>query len=289
VWALFALVAVSVAVTYARLPPERFFNVSEGGIAGGLGRALVFLNFPTALAALALVAVAADRLRGHLADGLALLAALLCLAVAVPGVVEEDDLDAKAANAVPALGVALALGLTLAGAAGRGLVRPAPWQAADWARLAVGVVAALAAVPWLVAELGFYVSDLPGLGAVFLAEEVVPEPGRPQLRAVHLGHHHGLDGVLFALTALALSRELPRLRRPRLRLVLAAYLSLMLVYGLANALQDFWLEQLWKRDAVAFRFPDLLRPGLRPEWAAIVVASAAVYAFLLRPTWTRRP
>jgi len=28
---------------------------------------------------------------------------------------------------------------------------------------------------------------------------LVPEPGHPNLRAVHLGHHHGLDGTLLAL------------------------------------------------------------------------------------------
>ena len=57
------------------------------------------------------------------------------------------------------------------------------------------------------------------------------------------GHHHGLDGVLLALSALLLSR----MQVTRLRAVVGAYLALMLAYGLANAVQDAWLEQVVKR------------------------------------------
>jgi hypothetical protein len=41
---------------------------------------------------------------------LAILAGVLCLVVAVPGVVDQNDLDAKATNAIPVVGVLLALG-----------------------------------------------------------------------------------------------------------------------------------------------------------------------------------
>ena len=285
VWALFALVALAIVITYARLPPSDFYNVSEDGIDGGLGRALVFTNFPWALAAIALVALPIDMLDRRWADGVGILAVLLCLVVAAPGVVEQDDLDAKALNAVPASGVLLVFGLTLA-AVRRGGVRGVPaWTGSDWARVAIAVLLLLTGIPWIAAELGLYAE----LGGIFFADDVVPEAGHPELRAVHVGHHHGLDGVLFALTALALSRELSRFRRPPLRLALAGYLSLMLVYGLANALQDFWLEQVVKRGASSFRFPDMLRPDLGPEWLGIVLASAAVYALLAWPLAARPP
>ena len=69
--------------------------------------------------------------------------------------------------------------------------------------------------------------------------------------AVHLGDHHGTDGILLAWTALALSRTVPTMpRAPQDRAVF--YLCLMLVYGLALALEDFWHEQLVKRTSRRF-------------------------------------
>ncbi len=63
----------------------------------------------------------------------------------------------------------------------------------------------------------------------------------------------------------------------------------MIVYGLPNALEDFGLEQLWKRGTTSFRFPAVQRPDVAPEWIGIVLASAAIYALLTRPTLRRRP
>ncbi|MDQ3859327.1 MAG: hypothetical protein M3327_12940 [Actinomycetota bacterium] len=284
VWALFGVVAVAVAATYARLPPDVFLNVSEDGVEGGVGRTLVFLNFPTALVAMALVAFAADRIATRVAGALALAAVALCLVVAVPGVVEQDDLDAKPGNIVPALGVSLAFALTIYACRRSGVGTPPRRLPGDPIRLALALALVLAAVPWIAAELGLYA----GLGGVFMAGEVVPEPGHPDIRAVHLGHHHGLDGVLLVLSALALSREVGRLRARRLRVVLAFYLGLMLVYGLANALQDFWQEQLYKRGAISFRLPSMLQPDLGPAWLGIVLATAGVYALVGRPVALRR-
>ncbi len=288
VWAMFGVVAVAIAVTYARLPLEDLYNVSEGGVGGGLGRALVFLNFPTSLAVPALVAIPVDRLDRRSFDALALVAVALCLVVAVPGVVESGDLDAKPANAIPAAGVALALALALAALVRTGAGTPPGRIGGDPVRVVLVSLLLVAAIPWVFAHLGVYVSDAPGLGRVFMGDEVVPEPGRPEIRAVHLGDHHGFDGTLLALAALVLSRELGRMRRPHLRLALAAWLAPMLVYGLANALEDFWLEQLYKRGTTELRFPAMQRPDLGLEWLVFVLASAALYAFLTRPTLRRR-
>ncbi|MGH3072748.1 MAG: hypothetical protein ACRDNB_10840, partial [Gaiellaceae bacterium] len=85
------------------------YNVDLAGeLAGGLSRTLVVLNYPLALGAIALAAIAGGPRR------LVWVSIALCALVAVPGVVDQDDLDARAVNALPALGVALALGLTLA-------------------------------------------------------------------------------------------------------------------------------------------------------------------------------
>lgn len=281
VWLVCGLVGVATVVTYARIEPEELYHTSVGGLAGGFGRALVFFNYPVALAAIATLAVSLDRLGTRpvwvVPAGVAV---VLCAIVAAPGVVDQDDLDAKPVNALPAAGVGLAFALSLVALRRGGLGRLAPWLPADRARIVLSVILVVAAVPWIFAELGFYASW------PFLADEIRPEPDEPAIRAVHLGRHHGMDGTLLALTALALSRVLPQLRREWLRLALAAYLSLMLVYGLANAAQDFWLEQVVKRDWTDERIPTVIRPSLSVEWAVLLVLAAAVYVSWL---WLRRP
>ena len=224
---------------------------------------LVLLNFPLALAAIGLAAfTAGPRLLVRAAIG-------LCAVTALPGVVDQDDLDARWINAVPALGVALALALTLA-AARRDGVAVVRHARGDRLRLVLVLALLVLALPWLAAETGFHFP-----GDLFLGEEV-PAESDAGLAAVHLGFHHGTGGVLLALTALALSRA----ARSR---SLAAYLSVMLVYGLANALQDAWNEQLWKRGTADRHLGDVLRPELTVGWLVIVGAALAVYALWFRP------
>ena len=192
---------------------------------------------------------------------------------ALPGVVDQDDLDARWLNVVPALGVVLALGLTVAAArrAGAAFAQPAR---GDRLRLVLGILLLLVALPWLAAEIGFYFP-----GDVFLGEEVPPVRDAG-LAAVHLGFHHGTAGVLLAAAALVLSRA------PRTR-TLAAYLSLMLAYGLGNAVQDGWNEQLWKRGTVDRHLESVLRPELSVGWVLLLVGAAAIYALWFRPTRAR--
>jgi hypothetical protein len=264
-WSLIGLQALATLVTYSRLPPEQLYNVDEAGsLAGGLGRTLVLLNYPVALAAVALAALAGGP------RVLVWIAVALCAVTAVPGVVDQGDLDARWVNAVPALGVGLALALGVAAVRRDGLAFVARARG-DAVRVVLAVGLVLLALPWLAAEAGF---SFPG--DVFMGEEVPPVRDEG-IAAVHLGFHHGSGGVVLALVALALSR-VPATRQVR------AYLSLMLAYGLANALQDAWNEQLWKRGTVDWHAPSVIRPGLTPGWLAIVLAAAAVYAL-----WFRRP
>src|ERR687888_1940469 len=92
-WAMFGLVAVEIVVTYSRLPPAKLYAVSGSGVGAGFGRALVFLNFPVALAALPVITLAAERLRRTWLP-VTVLAAGLCSIVFWPGVVDQYDLDA---------------------------------------------------------------------------------------------------------------------------------------------------------------------------------------------------
>jgi hypothetical protein len=274
VWGLFTGTAIATVVTYARLPAEELWNVSGSGLAGGFSRALVHLNFPVSLAAIAIVLVATSRLTRR-AEPVAALAIVLCLVTVIPGVVRADDLDARWVNVFPALGVALALGLTLAGLRRSGLGEPAGRKRLDAARLVVGVALVFVSLPWLAALTGFY------LDGPYFSSTVVPEPGHPNLAAVHLGLHHGLDGALLATTAIVLSRVTGRLESGPRRSWLAVYLSLMLVYGLANVVNDAWHEQLYKRGWVSTKLPDVTVPEWNVGWAVVLIASAALAAVVL--------
>jgi hypothetical protein len=283
VWALFGVVGIAVLSTYSRIPPADLYHVSGSGLEGGAARALVFLGYPFSIVAVALAALAAARLGTRAAALVAAAAAVLCATIGIPGVIDQADLDARPVNALAAVGVALALGLAVWAVAREGIGKARPLGRGDIVRAALAAVVLLAGLPWIFAEFGAYVSDAPLLGHIFLAKEIRPSgSGEASLHVVHLGRHHGMDGVLLVLSALALSRVLPQLGSRRLATALTAYLSLMFVYGLANALQDFWTEQLVKRGTVATTIPSVLRPSLGPAWAGILLGAAAIYFVLSR-------
>ena len=228
------------------------------------------LSFPcVAGTAIPIALLALDALprRAWLIGGPAI---ALCAFIAVPGVVDQDDLDARAVNVVPAVGVCLAFSLTVWAArrVGPGL---APSRSGDPVRIAAAVAVVLVSLPWITAELGFH---LPG--GVFLTDELYAEPGKPPTAAVHLGHHHGLMGTLLVLSALLLSRSRPV--HATLRRVYAVLVSLMLVYGATNLVQDLWHEQVVKRDWTSWDIPSALVPKLSVMWALMLAATALVYA-----------
>lgn len=279
-WVVLGLVAVAVFVTYARLPPDVLYLTTFEGLAGGASRTLVYLNYPVALIALGILPLAVDRLlprAPRTVTALASIAVLLCALVAVPGVVDPLDLDAKPVNAGPALGVALVLGLFVWSLRSGGAGHSVEQARGDRLRLAVAGLLAVAAIPWVFAEVGFY-APWPFL------THVVP-PGE-EIAAVHLGRHHGMDGVLLALAALGLSRPLGGFRSRRLASAAAAYLSLMLPYGLMNAAEDFWLEQVVKRGWTTARVPEVLQPAPSATWALLLAVAVAIYLLWFRP---RRP
>lgn len=280
---LFVVVALAVFVTYSRLPADALYHVSGSGFVGGASRVLVFAGFPFGLVCVSLAWIAAARIRRSLAVAAAALATVLCATVALPGVIDQNDLDARPVNAIAGIGALLALALVLSALADGGLGDSARFHRADWIRVGVAAVLLVAAAPWIWAELGFYVSDAPVLGSVFIAEQVKPSLGsEPSLHAVHLGHHHGMDGTLLALSAVVLSRVPARMPRRAEGTALALYLALMFTYGAANALQDGWNEQLVKRGTVESKLPSVIRPGLSPAWAGILIGAIAIYSVFFR-------
>jgi hypothetical protein len=283
-WLLVAIVALEILVTYSRLPAQELYHVSGSGIAGGASRAIVFLNFPAALIALAVLGLLYERFASRVLAVAAVAAAVLCAAVFWPGVVSQANLDAKSVNALAALGVLLTFGLSVA-VARRGGVLRRPWHDADAGRLAIAVPLVLLSLPWFAADLGFFLNGVPVLGSIFQTGEyrhaIAGLPPFPP--AVHHGHHHGMDGLLLVLSALLLSRTLMQAQSRVLRNVLSAYLALMFCYGVGNIANDFWLEQIVKRGWTSWQIPNVLEPRATVAWGVIVLAAAAVWL-----GWRRR-
>ena len=190
-----------------------------------------------------------------------------------PGVVDQDDLDARWVNAVPAAGVAIALALTVA-AARRGRTGFAPRLPLDVLRVALAVVALLVSIPWIAAILGFYLTE-----GIFIMERPGLEQDGTTIAAVHVGQHHGFMGALIVASALLLSR--PRLPAGRLAAVTRLYVSLAFAYGAVKMTQDAWNEQLWKRGTVDWKLPSALQPAPEPIWL-VTLALAGLTALALR-------
>ncbi|MGZ4256171.1 MAG: hypothetical protein ACXVRE_00165 [Gaiellaceae bacterium] len=290
VWLLFGLATVAVFVTYWRLPPTELWKTTHGGFVGGAGRAFVFLSFSAAVVAPAVLAIVWDRLADRRARALAVVAFLLCATVAIPGVQTQNDLDPKWANVPQVVGVALAVLLTAWATRSGRQVQTRTSRAGDLARLAVAALSLFFAAPYIAAELGFFLDGVPLLGWIFQTGAIKPEPGAGYSHAaVHHGHHHGLDGLLLAVSALLLSRLVGGIRNRGLRAATAFYLSLMLVYGLTNQANDLWSEQVVKRGWTGWQIPDVLQPKASLAWLAMLVVAAVFYRTLFKPRAAAAP
>jgi hypothetical protein len=278
VWAIYLLDAVAMLVTYSRLPADELYNVSGSGLRGGLSRVLVFSNFSMALVAIAVLLLLLDRLSSRRSKAFAVAAAVLCIPVFWPGVVDPADLDARPINVVACLGVLATLAITLAAGMRLGIARLSPAVRGDRVRIVVAVVATVLALPWLAAELGLFLDGVPVLGWLYQTGHY----GSSSLVAVHHGHHHGTDGFLLLVTAMLLSRRVPAVGAAGLRRLLGAYLALMTAYAVGNMANDFWTEQIWKRRWTSWQIPDVLEPKASFAWAVIVVGAGILYAAATR-------
>jgi hypothetical protein len=244
----------------------------------------VFLSFSAAVVAPATLAIAVDRLDGLRARVLAIVAFVLCATVAIPGVETQGDLDPKWANVPQVIGVFLAVGLCAWATRSGTQVTVANGRAADRARLAVGALSLFFAIPYIAAELGFFLDGVPLLGWFFQTGAIKAEPGAGYAHAaVHHGHHHGMDGFLLAVSALLLSRLLGGIRSRALRAVTGFYLALMLVYGLTNQAEDLWIEQVAKRGWSHWLIPNVLQPKASAAWGAMLIVAAILYRAFFGP------
>lgn len=252
VWGAWAVATLATIVTYAMVDPDELYNVTRTGLGGGLSRGLVQVNYPIGLVAIAIVLIVMGELSGR-AWWIGGPAIAFC--ALVPFVVDQNDLDARWANLLPALGVGLAVTLSVVAALSRGASLQ-PRRPGDGVRMVVAVVVAILSLPWLSALVGIH---LPG--DVFMGEELFVTSSGKLEAAVHLGAHHGLYGALLLLSALALSRT----RQGGGRIVRGssfACVAALAGYGTINFLQDLWLEQGVKRGWVSWRIPSAVLPGL---------------------------
>lgn len=273
-WALWGALLVMLLVTYTRIAPADLYHVSLDGLAGGVSRVIVQINFPIALVAIAAVLVSLDRLGGRW-NWWGAASIGLCAFTAWPGVVDDGDLDVRWVNVVPAVGVAMAVVISVA-ATRVGRPQAGSWPL-DRARWVIGGLSMVASIPWIAADLGVY---LPG--RAFIMEEALADDRAGEI-AVHLGHHHGFDGALMLVSALLLTRI--DLRRRWLAPVTRGYLALVFAYGAVNMVQDDWNEQLVKRGWIDWWMPSALHPALTPIWAVVVGVAVAAFGVL---TWEVR-
>lgn len=267
-WALCGVIALAILVTYSRIPHEKLYHVSADGLLGGLSRVVVFVNWPGALIASAVLGIVVERTRR---PSVALVALVLCLVIFIPGVLDQADLDAKWINVVPAIGVLLVFSLSVAAARSGGV---GGWGSprGDRVRIAAFAVLGLVSLPWFFSELGFYIP-----GGVFLASEV-----HEGVAAVHLGEHHGFVGLQVIAAMILLSRELPRLNVGWRRTALAAWMSGLIAYGLGNIANDAWGEQVVKRGWTDFGLPSVVRPSVNWLWLVVLAVGAAIFVLQRR-------
>jgi hypothetical protein len=283
-WCLFTAVAIAAMVTYARLPARELYQVSNPGIDTGLKRGLAFAGFPAAPVAIAVVWLLAEQLSRRAVTLAAVAATILGSAVFWPGAVDEADPDARPVSVLALIGVVAVIILTLAVARSFGIRRPRVRLREERARVLVTVVVFLVEIPWIAAVIGVSLDHVPVLDSMYLSDSFVDQPGVPGLHpAVHAGLHHGLCGAMLVTSSIWLSRRLGGMRSLGHRRLLAGYLSLLIAYGGANALQDFWLEQIVKRDLLGWQFPYMLQPRASWAFAAVIAVAALVYVTLLRP------
>jgi hypothetical protein len=278
---MYVAVGALTVVTYARVPARETYAFADTSSTGPLSRLVTYVNFPVAIAAVALAAIAAAALDTRRARFAAGAAALLCVVAAGPGVVDAGDLRARWINAPAVAGTLVVLAILALAIARRGATPGRGSVAGDRARVALAALLLVWAIPWLFAAAGGYVSDAPLLGSVFRAQQ--PTPGHGTLASVHLGLHEGLFGTQLALTALVLSRALGAFAG-RARTALALFLGVMLAYGVAVAANDGWNEQLVKRGWSTTHLPYVLTPRLTAGCLAVLLAGGfTAWMWLGRP------
>lgn len=273
VWGLLAADLLAMAITTRRADSS-----SETGQTLFHHQVDSFLRHPLAPAAVAIGAVATERLdRGQRLSRLTWLAPAIVWSAAARRGSRRVAITPLAIEMVTG-SIALTIAAIGRRGGGGGCAR---WGRGDGLRISLAIVVAAISLPWVLADVGIYASDLPGLRHLYLGRHPGIAGGRGP--AVHLGHHHGLDGALLALTGLLLSRQLPSFRAGPPREVMTLWLALLTVYGIVRAAEDAWYEQIVKRGWTDRRVPPLVVDGrlvLSAAWVWLLLATGGLTAWL---------
>lgn len=110
--------------------------------------------------------------------------------------------------------------------------------------IALFIIFCFLSIPWILAIVGIYVSNIPLLNLIFLGQQFYQ--GHP---AVHLGDHHGFGGWFFVTTVwiLMYTRLLDKIQKPWIKKFIVFAFSFILYYSLILVLEDGFNEQLAKR------------------------------------------
>ncbi len=115
-------------------------------------------------------------------------------------------------------------------------------------RFIIGGVISFFSLPWILAVVGIYVSDVPFLSLVFLGRQLSPYSNG--LPSVHLGTHHGWDAYLFAILSLVASTSLDSkyyFENRALRSIMTGAITFLLSYAFFAGFEDGLNEQLLNR------------------------------------------
>jgi hypothetical protein len=140
------------------------------------------------------------------------------------------------------------------------------------------------ALPWIFAQIGLYISDFPLLNLIFWARQsTLQEPELLYPNAVHIGTHHGFEGILIIifmwLTTLLI---LPLISSLKIRKFFGFFTGIGFAYGFYNAFEDFLTEQIYKRGLVDFRLPNGTTPGLNLQTFVILIFGTLIYFLYIK-------
>ena len=300
-WVVIIFYSIPLFVVNAILPSSERYGISEEGFLAGFYRLILWLNFPVAVLSLLCNFIVLDiwldkrKEEGHLRSFyghkiwpvLTVLSSFLCLIVVFPGVLDDKNLQFDLVHLLPATGVLLSLigffsVFNLLSDPEKKTSSPfekivGSKQKANWP-IGIGLVLALLlSLPWIFADLGIYIGDIPLLGKAWMSRE--PTPHREWLAAVHLGHHHGMDGLFLLFFALLIGKDLSDLALSSLRLSLSFCCALLVPYGFWALFSDFWEEQIWKRGVTDLCFDNALTPQVNLYWLGFLVVALLVHFF----------
>ena len=139
----------------------------------------------------------------------------------------------------------------------------------------------LIGIPWIFANSGMFVSDVPVLGNIYLAKQTFE--GHP---AVHLGSHHGYKGFTFFLLMILVFTTVKYLHNKKIKIIAGLVCCYLLAWGFYNMFQDFFTEQIFKRDLVNFTFPNATA-NFSISFSLAVISSILIYTFVWRKLETK--